>query len=410
MFREKTQRWRTVKNIVVGVSGGIAAFKTCQLVSDLSKKYQVQVIMTENATKFVHPLTFESLTGRKCIVDTFDRDFKYEVEHISVAKWADLFVVAPATANVISKLAHGICDDMLTTTFFAYNGTKLVAPAMNTNMYENPINLDNIQTLKKYGMKIIEPEVGYLACGDTGKGKMADVAIIEEYIAMELCEDKPLAGTNVLITAGPTMEAIDPVRYITNHSSGKMGYEVAKAARNLGAKVTLISGQCNLPKPIGTDLISVTSAAQMYDQVMNQAQNADFVVMAAAVADYTPAVTSDEKVKKKDDDLRIELKRTKDILKSVGEIKGDKQVLCGFAMETQNLIENAQKKLVGKNADMIVANNLKVEGAGFAHDTNVATFILDGEIVENPLQSKEELAYSIWEKLLEIRLQKEEGR
>ena len=395
-----------MKHIVVGITGGIAAFKTCQMVSDLTKKYEVQVIMTPHATNFIHPLTFETLTGRKCLIDTFDRNFSYEVEHISVAKWADVFVVAPATANVIAKFAHGICDDMLTTTFLACKAPKVIAPAMNTNMYDNPITQQNLQSLRSLGMQIVEPVSGLLACGDTGRGKMADIDIIEEAVEMALHGDKPLAGRRVLVTAGPTQEAMDPVRYITNHSSGKMGYEVARAARNLGAEVTLVSGQCGLKPPYGMETVSVVSAEDMYEAVTSRAADCDYIVMAAAVADYTPAVTADEKIKKKDDDMSIALKRTHDILKTLGERKSRAQVLCGFAMETQNLLENARKKLEAKNADMIVANNLKVEGAGFAHDTNVATFILRDGLVENPLQSKEDLAYAIWDQLTEIRRQK----
>ena len=395
-----------MKHIVVGITGGIAAFKTCQMVSDLTKKYEVQVIMTPHATNFIHPLTFETLTGRKCLIDTFDRNFSYEVEHISVAKWADAFVVAPATANVIAKFAHGICDDMLTTTFLACKAPKVIAPAMNTNMYDNPITQQNLQSLRSLGMQIVEPVSGLLACGDTGRGKMADIDIIEEAVEMALHGDKPLAGRRVLVTAGPTQEAMDPVRYITNHSSGKMGYEVARAARNLGAEVTLVSGQCGLKPPYGMETVSVISAEDMYQAVTSRAAGCDYIVMAAAVADYTPAVTADEKIKKKDDDMSIALKRTHDILKTLGERKSRAQVLCGFAMETQNLLENARKKLEAKNADMIVANNLKVQGAGFAHDTNVATFILRDGLVENPLQSKEDLAYAIWDQLTEIRRQK----
>ena len=395
-----------MKHIVVGVTGGIAAFKACQLVSDLSKKYEVQVIMTQNAMNFVHPLTFETLTGKKCLIDTFDRNFSYEVEHISVAKWADVFVVAPATANVIAKFAHGICDDMLTTTFLACKAPKVIAPAMNTNMYENPVTQENMEKLRGLGMHFVDAASGLLACGDTGKGKMADVEVIEEAIEMALYE-KPLAGKKVLVTAGPTQEAMDPVRYITNHSSGKMGYEVAQAARNLGAEVILVSGKTALPRPYAIETVDVKSAADMFEAVTSRSGDCDYIVMAAAVADYTPAVTADEKMKKKDDDLSVELVRTKDILKTLGQQKPEKQVLCGFAMETQNLIENATKKLTGKNADMIVANNLKVAGAGFAHDTNVATFILKDGLVENPLQSKEDLAYAIWDQL--IRIGKEKG-
>ena len=395
-----------MKHIVVGVTGGIAAFKACQLVSNLTKKYEVQVIMTQNATNFIHPFTFETLTGKKCLIDTFDRNFSYEVEHISVAKWADVFVVAPATANVIAKFAHGICDDMLTTTFLACKAPKIIAPAMNTNMYDNPITQENMAKLRALGMHLVDAASGLLACGDTGKGKMADIDVIEEAIEMALCREKPLAGKKVLVSAGPTMEAMDPVRYITNHSTGKMGFEVAQAARNLGAEVTLVTGKTALKKPYGIETIDVKSAADMFEAVTSRSAECDYIVMSAAVADYTPAVTADEKMKKKDDDLSIALVRTKDILKTLGERKTPNQVLCGFAMETQNLLENARKKLEGKNADMIVANNLKVAGAGFAHDTNVATFILKDGLVENPLQTKEDLAYVIWEQLVKIRAEK----
>ena len=395
-----------MKHIVVGVTGGIAAFKTCQLVSDLSKKYEVQVIMTENACKFVHPLTFETLTGRKCLIDTFDRNFTYEVEHISTAKWADVFVVAPATANVIAKFAHGIADDMLTTTFLACRAPKVIAPAMNTNMYENPVTQENMDKLRSLGMHLVDAASGFLACGDTGKGKMADIDVIEEAIEMALYKEKPLAGKKVLVTAGPTQESMDPVRYITNHSTGKMGYEAAQAARNLGADVILVSGKTALKKPYAIETVDVKSAQDMFEAVISRSADCDYIVMAAAVADYTPAVTADEKMKKKDDDLSIQLVRTRDILKTLGQQKGEKQVLCGFAMETQNLLENARKKLEGKNADMIVANNLKVAGAGFATDTNVATFILKDGLIENPLQTKEDLAYVIWEQLLKIRAEK----
>lgn len=395
-----------MKHIVVGVTGGIAAFKACQLVSNLSKKYEVQVIMTKNAMNFVHPLTFETLTGKKCLVDTFDRDFTHEVEHIRVAKWADVFVVAPATANVIAKFAHGIADDMLTTSFLACTAPKIIAPAMNTHMYENAVTQENIEKLSRLGMHMVDAASGFLACGDTGKGKMAEIDVIEEAIEMELYKEKPLAGKKVLVTAGPTMESMDPVRYITNHSSGKMGYEIAQAARNLGAQVVLVSGKTALKKPYAIRTVDIRSAQDMFEAVTAESDECDYIVMAAAVADYTPAVTADEKMKKKDGELFLELARTKDILKTLGERKPKGQVLCGFAMETQNLLENARKKLEGKNADMIVANNIKVEGAGFAKDTNVATFILKEGMVENPLQTKEELAYVIWDQLLKISAEK----
>ena len=395
------------KTVLLGVTGGIAAYKAAALASALIKQHAaVEVVMTRNATQFITPLTFEQLTGRKVMVDTFDRNFVHQVEHISLAQRTDLVIIAPATANVCAKLAHGLADDMLTTTVLACRCPKLIAPAMNTNMYDNPITQQNLQSLRSLGMQIVEPVSGLLACGDTGRGKMADIDIIEEAVEMALHVDKHLAGRRVLVTAGPTQEAMDPVRYITNHSSGKMGYEVARAARNLGAEVTLVSGQCGLKPPYGMETVSVISAEDMYEAVTSRAAECDYIVMAAAVADYTPAVTAEDKIKKKDDDMSIALKRTHDILKTLGERKSRAQVLCGFAMETQNLLENARKKLEAKNADMIVANNLKVEGAGFAHDTNVATFLLRDGLVENPLQSKADLAYAIWDQLTEIRRQK----
>ena len=395
------------KTVLLGVTGGIAAYKAAALASALVKlRATVEVVMTQNATEFVTPLTFEQLTGRRTMVDTFDRNFSHQVEHISLAERTDLLIIAPATANVCAKLAHGLADDMLTTTTLACRCPKLIAPAMNTNMYENPVTQENMDKLRNLGMHLVDAASGFLACGDTGKGKMADIETIEEAIEMALYKEKPLAGKKVLVTAGPTMESMDPVRYITNHSSGKMGYEVAQAARNLGAEVVLVSGKTALKKPYAIETIDIKSAGDMYEAVMSHAADCDYIVMAAAVADYTPAVTADEKMKKKDDDLSIALVRTKDILKTLGQQKGEKQVLCGFAMETQNLLENARKKLEGKNADMIVANNLKVAGAGFATDTNVATFILKDGLIENPLQSKEDLAYVIWEQLVKIRAEK----
>ncbi|MDY3909118.1 MAG: bifunctional phosphopantothenoylcysteine decarboxylase/phosphopantothenate--cysteine ligase CoaBC [Eubacterium sp.] len=395
------------KTIVLGVTGSIAAYKIANLTSMLVKLHaDVHVLMTQNATNFINPITFETLTGHKCLVDTFDRNFNYNIEHVALGNKADVVLVAPATANIIAKMANGLADDMLSTTVLACHCNKIVAPAMNTNMYDNPITQQNLQSLRSLGMQIVEPVSGLLACGDTGRGKMADIDIIEEAVEMALHGDKPLAGRRVLVTAGPTQEAMDPVRYITNHSSGKMGYEVARAARNLGAEVTLVSGQCGLKPPYGMETVSVVSAEDMYEAVTSRAADCDYIVMAAAVADYTPAVTAEDKIKKKDDDMSVALKRTHDILKTLGERKSRAQVLCGFAMETQNLLENARKKLEAKNADMIVANNLKVEGAGFAHDTNVATFLLRDGLVENPLQSKETLAYAIWNQLIEIRAQK----
>lgn len=396
------------KFIVVGVSGGIAAFKACQLVSDLSKKYDVQVIMTKNACNFVNPITFETLTKKKCLVDTFDRNFEFKVEHISVAKACDVFVVVPATANVIAKFANGIADDMLSTTMLACNKPRIICPAMNVNMYENPATQKNLETLKNYGYKIVEPGVGYLACGDEAKGRLADLEDIKEAISIALCKDKPLIGKKVVVSAGPTIEAIDPVRYITNHSSGKMGYELAKAARNMGADVVLVSGQTNLRSPYGINTIRITSAEDMYQEITNN-QDADIIIKAAAVADYTPIEVASQKVKKSDNDMSIPLKRTKDILKYLGENKRSNQVTCGFAMETRNLEEYGQEKLIKKNADMIVCNNVLVEGAGFKGDTNVITMITKEGIKHSIKDTKENLSYIILNELIEI-LKTKEGQ
>lgn len=396
------------KFIVVGVSGGIAAFKACQLVSDLSKKYDVQVIMTKNACNFVNPITFETLTKKKCLIDTFDRNFEFKVEHVSVAKACDAFVVAPASANVIAKFANGIADDMLSTTMLACNKPRIICPAMNVNMYENPATKHNLETLKAYGYTIVEPAVGYLACGDEAKGRLADLEDIKEAIEIAIHCDKPLTGRKVVVSAGPTIEAIDPVRYITNHSSGKMGYELAKAARNMGAEVTLVSGQTSLRKPLGMNVISVTSAEDMYTAIMNNS-DADIVIKAAAVADYTPTERADHKIKKSDTDMAIALKRTKDILKELGEHKGSKQVTCGFAMETDNLEEYGKNKLTSKNADMIVCNNVTVEGAGFKGDTNVITIITKNGIKKPIKDTKENLSYIILNELTDI-LKEKEGK
>ncbi len=395
------------KFIAVGVSGGIAAFKACQLVSDLSKKYDVQVVMTKNATNFINPLTFETLTKRKCLVDTFDRNFEYEVEHIELAKRCDVFVVAPATANIMAKLANGIADDMLSTTLLACKKPRIIAPAMNVNMYENPATKRNMKTLLEDGYQFVEPEVGLLACGDEGKGKLADVKVIEDYIEIALHSEKPLQGKTVVVSAGPTQEAIDPVRFLSNHSSGKMGYELAKAARNMGANVILVSGPTNLAKPAGVTRIDIKSAEDMYEAFMSH-KDANIFIKAAAVADYTPETYSEHKVKKSDDDLSISLKRTKDILKELGSIKTSKQVTCGFAMETDNLEEYGRSKLTSKNADMIVCNNVLVKGAGFAGDTNVVTILKTDGMLGPISDSKENISYVIMEELAKILKSKED--
>ncbi len=384
------------KTVILGVTGSIAAYKIANLASMLVKLHaDVHVIMTENATNFINPITFETLTNNKCLVDTFDRNFQYNVEHVSLAKKADIFMVAPASANVIGKIANGIADDMLTTTIMACKCKKIIAPAMNTNMYENPIVQDNIKKLESYGMEIVTPATGYLACGDTGAGKLPSEELLLDYILKEIKRDKDMVGKTVLVTAGPTREAIDPVRFISNHSTGKMGYGIARCAMERGARVILVTGKVNIPVPPFVEVVEVVSAGDMYDAVMKYKDEADVIVKSAAVADYTPASVSDEKVKKSDGDLSIELTRTKDILKEVGSGSRDNQFICGFAMETQNLIENASKKLIAKNVDMIVANNLKTEGAGFGTDTNVVTFITREGNRELPIMSKEEVAKAI---------------
>lgn len=381
------------KTVVLGITGSIAAYKMASLASSLKKLgVNVEIIMTENATQFITPLTFEAITGNRCIVDTFDRSFDFNIEHISIAKKADLFMVAPASANIIGKIANGIADDMLTTTFMACTCPKLIAPAMNTNMYNNNILQDNLSRCRDYGIRIIEPAEGLLACGDSGRGKLPEPELLLEYILSEIQYAKDLTGKKVLITAGPTMEAIDPVRYITNYSSGKMGYAIAKCAAYRGAKTVLVTGRTHIEAPILTSVINVTDAESMYNAVMSEISEADIIVMAAAVADYTPAHTSSEKLKKKDSDMQVELKRTRDILKEIGSIKRADQYVCGFAMETQNLIDNAKAKLAAKNADMIVANSLRTEGAGFGTATNVATLIKPDQINQLPIMSKDELA------------------
>lgn len=387
------------KTVLLGVTGGIAAYKIANLASALVKLHaDVNVIMTQNATNFINPITFESLTGNKCIVDTFDRNFKFKVEHIALAELADVFMIAPASANVIGKIANGIADDMLTTTFMACKKKKILAPAMNTNMYENPIVQDNIKKLKDYGMEIIEPATGYLACGTTGSGKLPDEKILLEYILREVAYEKDLSGKTVLVTAGPTREAIDPVRFISNHSTGKMGYAIARAASLRGARVILVSGPVSIEPPLFAELLPVVSAEDMYNAVMKYKDDADIIIKSAAVADYTPVTISSEKIKKQDGDMRIELRRTKDILKELGQSRRENQFICGFAMETENLIENAFKKLESKNVDMIVANSLKTEGAGFGTDTNVVTLITKDGKTELPLMSKDEVAMKILDK------------
>lgn len=391
------------KTVLLGVTGSIAAYKIASLASALKKQdADVHVLMTKNATNFINPITFESLTGNKCLVDTFDRNFQFQVEHVSIAKKADVVMLAPASANVIGKIAHGIADDMLTTTIMACKCPVYVAPAMNTNMYENPIVQDNIKILQKYGYRIIDPACGYLACGDTGTGKMPEQEVLLSYITREIAYEKNLAGKKILITAGPTQEAIDPVRYITNHSSGKMGYALAKMAMLRGAEVTLVSGQTAITPPPFVKVISITSAKDMYDAVTAVSDKQDIIIKAAAVADYRPASVSDEKMKKSDNQMSIELERTDDILKYLGEHKGENQFLCGFSMETSNMISNSRAKLEKKNLDMIAANNLKVDGAGFQGDTNVLTLITQNEEVSLELMSKEDAAGIILDKILSL--------
>ena len=393
----------TGKTIVLGVTGGIAAYKSANLASMLIKLHaDVHVIMTQNATKFITPMTFETLTNNKCIVDTFDRNFSFDVKHVSLAKRGDLFVVAPCTANVIGKLAHGICDDMLTTTMLATRAPKLIAPAMNTGMWENPILQDNLTKLKGYGYHIINPIIGRLACGDTGTGKMNSEEVIVEHILTFMAKEHDLKGKRFLITAGPTQESIDPVRYITNHSSGKMGYAIAKMARLRGAEVTLVSGPVNIKAFEGVNVVSVKSAKDMFDAVTTRSTEADVVIMCSAVADYTPAEYSDQKVKKHDGDMAIQLTRTQDILGWLGEHKKAGQTLVGFSMETEDLIENSRAKLDKKHADMICANSIAEGNTGFAVDTNKVTIITNDAVTELPLCSKEETADKILSHILTL--------
>ena len=389
------------KTVLLGVTGSIAAYKIAYLASALKKQQaDVHVLMTRNATNFINPITFESLTGNKCLVDTFDRNFQFQVEHVSIAKKADVVMIAPASANVIGKLAHGIADDMLTTTIMACRCKKFISPAMNTNMFENPIVQDNLKTLEHYGYEVIDPAVGYLACGDTGAGKMPEPETLLSYILRECACEKDMKGLKVLVTAGPTQEAIDPVRYITNHSSGKMGYAIAKMAMLRGADVTLVSGRTALAPPPFVRVVPVVTARDMYEAVTSVSQEQDIIIKAAAVADYRPASVSDEKIKKKDDDMSIALERTDDILKYLGEHKPDGQFLCGFSMETENMIGNSRVKLIRKNLDMVAANNVKMAGAGFQGDTNVLTLITQDEEVSLPLMSKEDAAGKILDKIL----------
>ena len=389
------------KTVLLGVTGSIAAYKIAYLASALKKQQaDVHVLMTRNATNFINPITFETLTGNKCLVDTFDRNFQFQVEHVSIAKKADVVMIAPASANVIGKLAHGIADDMLTTTIMACRCKKFISPAMNTNMFENPIVQDNLKTLEHYGYEVIDPAVGYLACGDTGAGKMPEPETLLNYILRECVCEKDMKGLKVLVTAGPTQEAIDPVRYITNHSSGKMGYAIAKMAMLRGADVTLVSGRTALAPLPFVKVVPVVTARDMYEAVTSVSQEQDIIIKAAAVADYRPASVSDEKIKKKDDDMSIALERTDDILKYLGEHKPDGQFLCGFSMETENMIGNSRVKLIRKNLDMVAANNVKMAGAGFQGDTNVLTLITQDEEVSLPLMSKEDAAGKILDKIL----------
>lgn len=390
------------KTVVLGVTGSIAAYKIANLASALVKLHaDVNVIMTKNATNFITPITFETLTGNKCLIDTFDRNFQFNVEHVALAKRADIFMVAPASANVIGKIAHGIADDMLTTTIMASKCPKLISPAMNTNMFENPILQDNLKILEKYGYEIINPASGYLACGDTGAGKMPEPETLLKYILRTIAREKDMAGKKVLITAGPTQEKIDPVRYITNHSTGKMGYALAENAMRRGAEVTLVTGPTAIEPPMFVNVVPVTSAEDMAGEVIARAPEQDIIIKAAAVADYRPVNPSDEKIKKKDsEELSIALERTQDILKYLGSHKRADQFICGFSMETENMLENSRAKLAKKNVDMIVANNLKVKGAGFGTDTNVVTIITADDCKELNIMSKADVANAILDEIM----------
>ncbi len=392
------------KTVLLGVTGGIAAYKAAALASALVKQHAaVEVVMTQNATEFITPLTFEQLTGRRTMVDTFDRNFSHQVEHIALADRTDLVIIAPATANICAKLAHGLADDMLTTTVLACRCPKLIAPAMNTHMYENPVTQDNLETLRKYGWEVIEPASGRLACGAVGKGKMPEPEDILQHILRHLALPHDLAGKKVLVTAGPTQESLDPVRYLTNHSTGKMGYALAKMAMLRGAEVILVTGPTSIASPPFVKVVNITSAQDMFEAVAKYAPDMDFIFKAAAVADYTPVSYDNNKMKKKDGDMAIPLKRTQDILKYLGEHRVPGQVICGFSMETQNMVENSRAKLLKKNVDMICANNLKVAGAGFGVDTNVITLITKDSMVELPLLSKEAAANAILDYAMKLR-------
>lgn len=403
------------KTVVLGVTGSIAAYKMANVASMLVKLHaDVNVIMTKNATNFINPITFETLTGNKCLVDTFDRNFQFNVEHVALAKRADIFMVAPASANIIGKIAGGIADDMLSTTIMAAKCPKLIAPAMNTNMLENPIVQDNIRKLQSYGYEIIESASGYLACGDTGKGKLPNEQLLVDHILKYIAAEKDMQGIKVLVTAGPTMEAIDPVRFISNHSTGKMGYAIARQAMLRGADVTLVTGKVAITPPKFVTVVPVTSAQDMYEAVTAASADQDIIIKAAAVADYKPAEVADNKIKKSDADMSIPLTRTKDILAFLGmqreearKINGDSrlagQIICGFSMETQNLLENSRKKLEKKKIDMVAANNLKTAGAGFGTDTNVLTLITQDEDIELPQMSKEECADRLLTQLIKMR-------
>ena len=391
------------KTVLLGITGSIAAYKIAYLASALHKLHaDVHVLMTENATNFINPITFETLTGNKCLVDTFDRNFQFQVEHVSIAKKADVVMIAPASANVIGKIANGLADDMLTTTVMACRCKRIFAPAMNTAMYENPIVQDNIKKLQSYGYEVITPASGYLACGDTGAGKMPEPETLLEYILREVAFEKDLSGKKVLVTAGPTQEPVDPVRCLTNHSSGKMGYAIAKMAMLRGAEVTLVSGPTAIEPPLFVKVVPVVTARDMFEAVTGVSDQQDIIIKAAAVADYRPKNVSEDKVKKKDGQAFIELERTDDILKYLGQHKKDGQFLCGFSMETKDMIGNSRAKLEKKNLDMVAANNLKVEGAGFQGDTNVLTLITQDEEVSLPLMSKEDAALKILDKILEL--------
>lgn len=390
------------KTVVLGVTGSIAAYKMASLASMLIKCHcDVHVVMTENATNIINPITFETLTGHKCLIDTFDRNFNYNIEHVALGDKADVVLVAPASANIIGKMANGIADDMLTTTLLACKCKKLVAPAMNTNMYDNPIVQANLEKLRQFGMEIIEPDTGMLACRAVGKGKLPSEEVLLEYILKEILVEKDMAGKRVLVTAGATREAIDPVRYITNHSTGKMGYALAKAAMYRGAEVTLVSAPVTIEPPVCVNVVPVVSASDMFEEVKRLAPDMDIIIKAAAVADYTPALYTEEKIKKKEADTELVLKRTEDILAYLGDHRREGQYICGFSMETENMLENSRKKLKSKKADLIVANNLRTEGAGFGTDTNVVTLITEKDTVELPCMSKDEVAQAVLDKIMD---------